>query len=59
MERTDPLLAPLTLGQRVGTIKITPNAGAPVVTLPLVTMEAVPLAGIFGRAWDAMRLWIK
>ena len=20
---------------------------------------AVPLAGIFGRAWDAIRLWIK
>ena len=59
VERTDPLLAPLTLGQRVGTIKITTNAGAPVATLPLVTMEAVPLAGIFGRAWDAMRLWIK
>jgi len=24
-----------------------------------VVQEAVPLAGIFGRAWDAMRLWIK
>ena len=22
-------------------------------------LEAVPLAGIFGRAWDAIRLWIK
>jgi hypothetical protein len=24
-----------------------------------VTLEAVPLAGLFGRAWDAIRLWIK
>ncbi len=59
VERTDPLLAPLTLGQRVGSIKITTTAGTTVATVPLVTLEAVPLAGIFGRAWDAIRLWIK
>jgi D-alanyl-D-alanine carboxypeptidase (penicillin-binding protein 5/6) len=27
--------------------------------LPLEVMEPVGLAGIFGRAWDAIRLWIK
>jgi serine-type D-Ala-D-Ala carboxypeptidase (penicillin-binding protein 5/6) len=59
IERSDPLLAPLTLGQRVGSIKITTAGGAAVATVPLVTLEAVPLAGIFGRAWDAVRLWIK
>ncbi|MET0520203.1 MAG: D-alanyl-D-alanine carboxypeptidase family protein [Burkholderiaceae bacterium] len=59
IERTDPLVAPLTQGQRVGTLKVTTAAGAPVAEVPLVVQEAVPLAGIFGRAWDAIRLWIK
>lgn len=59
LERTDPLVAPLNKGQRVGTIKITTSAGTPVAEVPLVVLEAVPLAGIFGRAWDSIRLWIK
>jgi len=57
--RTDPLVAPLTAGQRVGTLQITTAAGTAIATVPLVVMEPVPLAGIFGRAWDAIRLWIK
>jgi len=59
IERTDPLVAPLTAGQRVGSIKVTTAGGAAVATVPLVVMQAVPLAGIFGRAWDSIRLWIK
>jgi serine-type D-Ala-D-Ala carboxypeptidase (penicillin-binding protein 5/6) len=59
VERTDPLVAPLTKGQRVGTIKVSTTAGAPVLDLPLVVLEPVEQAGIFGRAWDALRLWIK
>jgi D-alanyl-D-alanine carboxypeptidase (penicillin-binding protein 5/6) len=57
--RSDPLLAPLTQGQQVGNIVITSASGAAIGTVPLVVLEAVPLAGIFGRAWDAIRLWIK
>jgi serine-type D-Ala-D-Ala carboxypeptidase (penicillin-binding protein 5/6) len=57
--RTDPLVAPLAKGQRVGTLNITTAAGAPVAELPLVVLEAVEQAGLFGRAWDAVRLWIK
>ncbi len=59
IERTDPLVAPLTAGQRVGTIKITTAAGTPIAEVPLVVLEPVPLAGVFGRAWDSIRLWIK
>ena len=59
VERTDPLLAPLTQGQRVGSIKIGTAGGTAVATLPLVVLQPVPLAGILGRAWDAIRLWIK
>ena len=59
VERTDPLVAPLDKGQRVGTVKVSTAAGTAVVELPLVALDAVVEAGIFGRAWDAMRLWIK
>ncbi|HJV94864.1 MAG TPA: D-alanyl-D-alanine carboxypeptidase family protein [Albitalea sp.] len=59
LERTDPLVAPLTQGQRVGTLKVTTKAGTAVTEVPLVVMEGVEQAGIFGRAWDAIRLWIK
>ncbi|MCU0969857.1 MAG: D-alanyl-D-alanine carboxypeptidase [Rubrivivax sp.] len=59
VERTDPLVAPLAQGQRVGTIKVTTVAGATVAEVPLVVQQPVELAGILGRAWDALRLWIK
>ncbi len=59
IERTDPLIAPLAKGQRVGTIKVSTAAGTPVVDVPLVVLEPVEIAGIFSRAWDALRLWIK
>jgi serine-type D-Ala-D-Ala carboxypeptidase (penicillin-binding protein 5/6) len=59
LERTDPLVAPLLAGQKVGSIKIMTAAGAPITSVPLVAQEPVALAGFFGRAWDALRLWIK
>lgn len=59
IQRSDPLVAPLTAGQKVGTIQVTTAAGAPVASLPLVVQEPVELAGLFGRAWDSLRLWIK
>lgn len=59
VDHTDPLVAPLTKGQRVGTIRVTTASGAPLVEVPLVVLESVEQAGILGRAWDAMRLWIK
>jgi D-alanyl-D-alanine carboxypeptidase (penicillin-binding protein 5/6) len=57
--RTDPLVAPLAKDQAVGTIKVTTSGGSPVAQVPLVVNDAVGLAGIFGRAWDAIRLWIR
>jgi D-alanyl-D-alanine carboxypeptidase (penicillin-binding protein 5/6) len=59
IQRTDPLVAPLAKGQRVGTLKVMTAAGSSVAEVPLVVMEAVEPAGIFGRAWDALRLWIR
>ena len=59
VERTDPLLAPLTQGQQVGQIKVSTAGGTPVATVPLVVMQPVELAGIVSRTWDALRLWIR
>jgi len=59
IERTDPLVAPLTKGQRVGSLKVSTAAGTAIATIPLTVLEDVPQAGPFGRAWDAIRLWIK
>jgi len=53
-----PLLAPVAQGQRVGTLRVT-HDGKPVGEYPLVALEGVAMAGIFGRAWDTLRLWLK
>ena len=56
--RTDPLVAPLAKGQTLGTVKV--MAGEQLVTeVPLVALDAVEQAGVLGRAWDAIRLWIR
>ncbi len=57
--RTDPLVAPLTQGQRVGSLEISTAAGVRIASVPLVVQQAVPQAGLLGRAWDSIRLWIK
>lgn len=56
--RPDPLIAPLTKGQAVGTLKISSGEQA-LLDVPLVALESVEQAGVFSRAWDALRLWIK
>lgn len=57
--RPDPLVAPIQKGQALGTLRVTTAAGQPVVEVPLTVLETVEEAGIFGRAWDAIRLWIQ
>ena len=56
--RKDPLVAPFTKGQAIGTLKVKLGEQQ-VAEVPLVALEDVAQAGIFGRAWDAIRLWIK
>ncbi|WP_076505712.1 D-alanyl-D-alanine carboxypeptidase family protein [Pseudacidovorax sp. RU35E] len=56
--RPDPLVAPFTKNQVVGRLKVS-LADQPVTEVPLVALEPVEQAGVLGRAWDAMRLWIK
>jgi len=56
--RPDPLVAPLAKGQQVGTLKVMAGEQQ-LLELPLQALEGVEQAGIFSRAWDAVRLWIK
>jgi D-alanyl-D-alanine carboxypeptidase (penicillin-binding protein 5/6) len=58
VQRPDPLVAPFTKGQPLGSLKIM-VADQQVAELPLVALEGVEQAGVLGRAWDALRLWIK
>lgn len=57
--RSDPLVAPLQRGQSVGTLRVTMGAGGVVAEVPLAVLETVEESGVFGRAWDAIRLWIQ
>jgi len=57
--RPEPLVAPLLRGQSVGTLRVTLASGAPVAEIPLTVLETVEESGVFGRAWDAIRLWIQ
>ena len=60
LARPEPLVAPFTKGQRIGSLKVTSGDNPAVVAeAPLFALEAVEEAGIFGRAWDAVRLWIR
>ena len=56
--RQDPLIAPFTKGQSIGMLKVRLGEQQ-IAEVPLVALEDVGQAGIFGRAWDAIRLWIK
>jgi D-alanyl-D-alanine carboxypeptidase (penicillin-binding protein 5/6) len=56
--RQEPLVAPFSKGQAIASLKV--SLGDQVLTeFPLVALEEVQQAGVLGRAWDAMRLWIR
>ena len=56
--RPDPLVAPVTKGQTIGSLKIFRGEHL-WVDMPLQALDTVEQAGVLGRAWDALRLWIK
>jgi serine-type D-Ala-D-Ala carboxypeptidase (penicillin-binding protein 5/6) len=56
--RNDPLMAPVTKGQQVATLRVTAG-DQPVTDVPLLALDGVEQAGVLGRAWDAIRLWIR
>jgi serine-type D-Ala-D-Ala carboxypeptidase (penicillin-binding protein 5/6) len=56
MQAQEPLVAPITRAQKVGIVKVALE-GKPVAEFPLIALEEVQPASIFGRAWDTVRLW--
>jgi len=55
---SQPLIAPYSAGQKVGIMKLTKD-DKPVAEVAVVALEAVPVAGVLGRGWDAIRLMFK
>ncbi|WP_105531754.1 D-alanyl-D-alanine carboxypeptidase family protein [Solimicrobium silvestre] len=58
LERKDPLVAPIAANAKIGTMKMMID-GKPVAEFPVMALETVNQASIFGRAWDSIRLWLK
>jgi len=56
--RPDPLVAPVTKGQVIGSLQVF-RGNQLWVDMPLQALDTVEQAGVLGRAWDALRLWIK
>ena len=56
MHATEPLMAPVKSGQRVGTVDVRLDDKS-IAQFPLIALADVPAAGFFGRAWDSVRLW--
>ena len=56
--RPDPMVAPFSKGQVVATLKVS-LGDQPLTEFPLLVLDEVPQAGVLGRAWDAIRLWIR
>jgi D-alanyl-D-alanine carboxypeptidase (penicillin-binding protein 5/6) len=58
LESMQPLIAPVEGGQRVGTLKVTLD-GKPYGEYPVLALEPVGIANIFGRGLDTLRLMFK
>ena len=58
VSRPEPVVAPVIKGQTLGALKVF-KGEEPLLEVPLVALDGVAQAGVFGRAWDAVRLWIK
>jgi len=58
VETQQPLLAPIAAGQKIGVLRVELE-GKPYGEFPVVALEEVGIAGIFGRGWDSLRLLLK
>ncbi len=53
-----PLIAPLYVGQTIGTITVSLD-NQTLASYPLQSLDNVPVASVFGRAWDSLMLKFK
>jgi len=58
METRQPILAPVSGGQPLGVLKLALD-GKPYAEFPLVALEDAPLANVFSRGWDSIRLMFE
>ena len=58
VERQESLIAPVRKGTVVGKLKVSLE-GKPVMEAPIIALEDIEGAGIFGRAYDTVRLWFN
>jgi serine-type D-Ala-D-Ala carboxypeptidase (penicillin-binding protein 5/6) len=58
VERTQPLIAPLTAGQKIGVVRIKLDDKV-IAERPLLAEKAFAEAGFIGRTWDTLQLWVK
>ncbi|MDO5687020.1 MAG: D-alanyl-D-alanine carboxypeptidase family protein [Neisseria sp.] len=59
LQLNEPLIAPITVGQKIGTLSFQDANGQTVATRDVVALNEVKAAGWFGRWWDGMILWFK
>ncbi len=58
LQSDQPLLAPISEGQQIAIMKLSLGKKA-LGEYPVVALAAVPIANIFGRTWDSIRLLFK
>jgi len=58
MTASEPLVAPVVRGQKIGVVRVALE-GTTLGEFPLLALADVPPASLFGRAWDTVRLWFK
>jgi D-alanyl-D-alanine carboxypeptidase (penicillin-binding protein 5/6) len=58
MVTQQPIVAPVTGGQQLGVLKLTLD-GKPYAEFPRVALQSVPLANVFSRGWDSIRLMFE
>lgn len=56
--RLEPVVAPVLKGQGLGSLQVLLGEKK-LLEKPLYALDAVPEAGILGRAWDALRMWVR
>lgn len=52
------IIAPIEIGQPIGKLIVSLDDKV-IQELPVVALEEVPLAGLFGRTWDTFKLWLE
>ena len=58
METEQPILAPLSAGQKIGVLSLSLD-GRSLGQYPLVALQTVEPAGMLGKLWDGLRLWLQ